>query len=279
MKFVRYGELGNERPGVLHLDGTLRDLGDLVGDIDPDTLASGRLMALDMAALDALPRVLGGARIGCPIAHIGKVIGIGLNYREHAKESGAPIPAEPIVFLKANSSINGPYDDVVLPTQSTKTDWEVELGGVMGRVAKNVSEEDALAHVFGYVIVNDVSEREHQLERGGQWTKGKSHDTFCPIGPWLVTRDEAGDEQALELWCEVNGERLQHSNTADMIFSVAACVSYVSRFMTLYPGDVLTTGTPQGVGLGLKPPRYLASGNTMRLGVTGLGEQFQTIRG
>jgi 2,4-didehydro-3-deoxy-L-rhamnonate hydrolase len=279
MKFVRYGELGNERPGVLHLDGTLRDLGDLVGDIDPDTLASGRLMALDMAALDALPRVLGGARIGCPIAHIGKVIGIGLNYREHAKESGAPIPAEPIVFLKANSSINGPYDDVVLPKQSTKTDWEVELGVVMGRVAKNVSEEDALAHVFGYVTVNDVSEREHQLERGGQWTKGKSHDTFCPIGPWLVTRDEAGDEQALDLWCEVNGERLQHSNTADMIFSVAACVSYVSRFMTLYPGDVLTTGTPQGVGLGLKPPRYLASGNTMRLGVTGLGEQFQTIRG
>jgi 2-keto-4-pentenoate hydratase/2-oxohepta-3-ene-1,7-dioic acid hydratase in catechol pathway len=279
MKFVRYGELGNERPGVLHLDGTLRDLGDLVGDIDPDTLASGRLMALDMAALDALPRVLGGARIGCPIAHIGKVVGIGLNYREHAKESGAPIPAEPIVFLKANSSINGPYDDVVLPKQSTKTDWEVELGVVMGRVAKNVSEEDALAHVFGYVIVNDVSEREHQLERGGQWTKGKSHDTFCPIGPWLVTRDEAGDEQALDLWCEVNGERLQHSNTADMIFSVAACVSYVSRFMTLYPGDVLTTGTPQGVGLGLKPPRYLASGNTMRLGVTGLGEQFQTIRG
>ena len=279
MKFIRYGEPGNERPGVLHLDGTLRDLGDLVGDIDPDTLASGRLMALDMAALDALPRVLGGARIGCPIAHIGKVVGIGLNYREHAKESGAPIPAEPIVFLKANSSINGPYDDVVLPTQSTKTDWEVELGVVMGRVAKNVSEEDALAHVFGYVIVNDVSEREHQLERGGQWTKGKSHDTFCQIGPWLVTRDEAGDEQALELWCEVNGERLQHSNTADMIFSVAACVSYVSRFMTLYPGDVLTTGTPQGVGLGLKPPRYLASGNTMRLGVTGLGEQFQTIRG
>src|ERR1700722_3385663 len=279
MKFVRYGELGNERPGVLHLDGTLRDLGDLVGDIDPDTLASGRLMALDMAALDALPRVVGGARIDCPIAHIGKVIGIGLNYREHAKESGAPIPAEPIVFLKANSSINGPYDDVVLPKQSTKTDWEVELGVVMGRVTKNVSEEDALAHVFGYVIVNDVSEREHQLERGGQWTKGKSHDTFCPIGPWLVTRDEAGDEQALELWCEVNGERLQHSNTADMIFSVAACVSYVSRFMTLYPGDVLTTGTPQGVGLGLKPPRYLASGNTMRLGVTGLGEQFQTIRG
>lgn len=279
MKFVRYGELGNERPGVLHLDGTLRDLGDLIGDIDPDTLASGRLMALDMAALDALPRVLGGVRIGCPIAHIGKVIGIGLNYREHAKESGAPIPAEPIVFLKANSSINGPYDDVVLPTQSTKTDWEVELGVVMGRVAKNVSEADALAHVFGYVIVNDVSEREHQLERGGQWTKGKSHDTFCPIGPWLVTRDEAGDEQALDLWCEVNGERLQHSNTADMIFSVAACVSYVSRFMTLYPGDVLTTGTPQGVGLGLKPPRYLASGNTMRLGVTGLGEQFQTIRG
>ena len=279
MKFVRYGELGNERPGVLHLDGTLRDLGDLVGDIDPDTLASGRLMALDMAALDALPRALGGVRIGCPIAHIGKVIGIGLNYREHAKESGAPIPAEPIVFLKANSSINGPYDDVVLPTQSTKTDWEVELGVVMGRVAKNVSEDDALKHVFGYVIVNDVSEREHQLERGGQWTKGKGHDTFCPIGPWLVTRDEAGDEQALDLWCEVNGERLQHSNTADMIFSVAACVSYVSRFMTLYPGDVLTTGTPQGVGLGLKPPRYLASGNTMRLGVTGLGEQFQTIRG
>jgi 2-keto-4-pentenoate hydratase/2-oxohepta-3-ene-1,7-dioic acid hydratase in catechol pathway len=279
MKFVRYGALGNERPGVLHLDGTLRDLGDLIGDIDPDTLASGRLMALDMAALDALPRVLGGVRIGCPIAHIGKVIGIGLNYREHAKESGAPIPAEPIVFLKANSSINGPYDDVVLPTQSTKTDWEVELGVVMGSVAKNVSEADALAHVFGYVIVNDVSEREHQLERGGQWTKGKSHDTFCPIGPWLVTRDEAGDEQALDLWCEVNGERLQHSNTADMIFSVAACVSYVSRFMTLYPGDVLTTGTPQGVGLGLKPPRYLASGNTMRLGVTGLGEQFQTIRG
>jgi 2,4-didehydro-3-deoxy-L-rhamnonate hydrolase len=278
MKFVRFGDVGSEKAGVVGADGVIRDLSAHVKDIDGHTIGSNALQHLGAEHILALPEVPSGTRLGCPIGNIGKVVGIGLNYREHAKESGAEIPNEPIVFLKANTSINGPFDDVILPSGSVKSDWEVELGIVIGRLAKNVAESEALDHIFGYVIVNDVSEREHQLERGGQWTKGKSHDTFCPIGPWLVTRDEAGNEQGLDLWCEVNGERLQNSNTSDMIFSVAQCVSYVSHFMTLQPGDVITTGTPQGVGLGFKPPRYLEDGFTMRLGIAGLGEQKQLVK-
>jgi 2-keto-4-pentenoate hydratase/2-oxohepta-3-ene-1,7-dioic acid hydratase in catechol pathway len=278
MKFVRFGATGEETPGVWLTDGTIRDISSVIAEIDPHTIGAGLLSTLDERTVLSLPIVPSTARLGCPVANIGKVVGIGLNYREHAKESGAEIPKEPIVFLKANTSISGPFDDVILPVAAVKCDWEVELGVVIGRRAKNVSEAEALDHVFGYVVVNDVSEREHQLERGGQWTKGKSHDTFCPIGPWLVTRDEVGNEQALELWCDVNGERLQSSNTSDMIFSVAQCVSYVSHFMTLLPGDVITTGTPQGVGLGFKPPRYLDDGYTMRLGIAHLGEQQQSVK-
>jgi 2,4-diketo-3-deoxy-L-fuconate hydrolase len=277
MKFVRFGKPGAERPGVVDSHGVVRDLSVVVSDISPETIGADVLRNFSEKEAASLP-VVSGERLGCPIANIGKVVGIGLNYREHAKESGAEIPKEPIVFLKANTSINGPFDDVVLPKGSNRSDWEVELGVVIGKRAKGVSEAQALSHVFGYVIVNDVSEREHQLERGGQWTKGKSHDTFCPIGPWLVTSEEVGDEQALDLWCEVNGERYQNSNTSDMIFSVAQCVSYVSQFMTLYPGDVITTGTPQGVGLGLKPQRYLDEGYTIRLGISKLGEQFQCVK-
>jgi 2-keto-4-pentenoate hydratase/2-oxohepta-3-ene-1,7-dioic acid hydratase in catechol pathway len=277
MKFVRFGKPGAERPGVVDSHGVVRDLSVVVSDISPETIGADVLRNFSEKEAASLP-VVSGERLGCPIANIGKVVGIGLNYREHAKESGAEIPKEPIVFLKANTSINGPFDDVVLPKGSNRSDWEVELGVVIGKRAKGVSEAQALSHVFGYVIVNDVSERGHQLERGGQWTKGKSHDTFCPIGPWLVTSEEVGDEQALDLWCEVNGERYQNSNTSDMIFSVAQCVSYVSQFMTLYPGDVITTGTPQGVGLGLKPQRYLDEGYTIRLGISKLGEQFQRVK-
>jgi 2-keto-4-pentenoate hydratase/2-oxohepta-3-ene-1,7-dioic acid hydratase in catechol pathway len=277
MKFVRFGKPGAECPGVVDSHGVVRDLSVVVSDISPETIGADVLRNFSEKDAASLP-VVSGERLGCPIANIGKVVGIGLNYREHAKESGAEIPKEPIVFLKANTSINGPFDDVVLPKGSNRSDWEVELGVVIGKRAKGVSEAQALSHVFGYVIVNDVSEREHQLERGGQWTKGKSHDTFCPIGPWLVTSEEVGDEQALDLWCEVNGERYQNSNTSDMIFSVAQCVSYVSQFMTLYPGDVITTGTPQGVGLGLKPQRYLDEGYTIRLGISKLGEQFQRVK-
>jgi 2,4-diketo-3-deoxy-L-fuconate hydrolase len=277
MKFVRFGKPGAERPGVVDSNGVVRDLSGVFSDISPETIGAGALRNFSEKEAASLPAV-SGERLGCPIANIGKVVGIGLNYREHAKESGAEIPKEPIVFLKANTSINGPFDDVILPKGSNKSDWEVELGVVIGKRAKSVSEAQALSQVFGYVIVNDVSEREHQLERGGQWTKGKSHDTFCPIGPWLVTSEEVGDEQALDLWCEVNGERYQNSNTSDMIFSVAQCVSYVSQFMTLYPGDVITTGTPQGVGLGMKPQRYLDEGYTMRLGISKLGEQVQCVK-
>jgi 2-keto-4-pentenoate hydratase/2-oxohepta-3-ene-1,7-dioic acid hydratase in catechol pathway len=277
MKFVRFGKPGAECPGVVDSHGVVRDLSVVVSDISPETIGADVLRNFSEKEAASLP-VVSGERLGCPIANIGKVVGIGLNYREHAKESGAEIPKEPIVFLKANTSINGPFDDVVLPKGSNRSDWEVELGVVIGKRAKGVSEAQALSHVFGYVIVNDVSERGHQLERGGQWTKGKSHDTFCPIGPWLVTSEEVGDEQALDLWCEVNGERYQNSNTSDMIFSVAQCVSYVSQFMTLYPGDVITTGTPQGVGLGLKPQRYLDEGYTIRLGISKLGEQFQRVK-
>jgi 2-keto-4-pentenoate hydratase/2-oxohepta-3-ene-1,7-dioic acid hydratase in catechol pathway len=276
MKLVRTGQPGAERPGLIDAQGKVRDLSGVVADItatqlSPDALA--RLAQVDAATLP----VVEGARFGVPWTGIGKIIAIGLNYADHAAEAGMPIPAEPIVFLKANSSLNGPDDDVMLPYGSQKSDWEVELGVVIGTTARNVSREDALSHVAGYCVVNDVSEREFQIERGGTWDKGKGCDTFCPVGPWLVTRDEVPDPQALGLWLEVNGERVQKGSTATMVFDVATVVSYVSRFMTLQPGDLIATGTPPGVGMGFKPPRFLKSGDTMRLGVEGLGVQAQKV--
>ncbi|CAG2131959.1 Ureidoglycolate lyase [Cupriavidus yeoncheonensis] len=276
MKLVRTGQPGAERPGLIDAQGKVRDLSGVVGDItasqlSPDALA--RLAQLDAATLP----VVEGARFGVPWTGIGKIIAIGLNYADHAAEAGMPIPAEPIVFLKANSSLNGPDDDVMLPYGSLKSDWEVELGVVIGSTARNVSREDALSHVAGYCVVNDVSEREFQIERGGTWDKGKGCDTFCPVGPWLVTRDEVPDPQALGLWLEVNGERVQKGSTATMVFDVATVVSYVSRFMTLQPGDLIATGTPPGVGMGFKPPRFLKAGDTMRLGIEGLGVQAQKV--
>ena len=276
MKLVRVGAPGAERPGLIDMQGRVRDLSGVVSELGPQQLsdaALAQLAGVDIAALPVLP----DTRFGVPWTGIGKIIAIGLNYADHAAEAGLPPPAEPILFLKANSALNGPNDAVMLPRGSEKTDWEVELGVVIGKTASDVSREEALSHVAGYCVVNDVSEREFQLERGGTWDKGKGCDTFCPVGPWLVTRDEVPDPQALNLWLEVNGERTQKGNTATMIFGVAHLVSYVSRFMTLHPGDLICTGTPPGVGMGAKPPRYLKVGDTMRLGVDGLGVQTQTV--
>ncbi len=277
MKLVRYGNPGREKPGLLDADGRLRDLGAVVPDIGPDQLtpaALARLRRLDPAKL---PLVRGKPRLGCPVAGIGKFIAIGLNYADHAAEAGAAIPKEPIVFLKATSCIQGPTDPVMLPKGSVKTDWEVELGVVIGSRARYVTKKDALSHVAGYCVVNDVSEREYQLERGPQWDKGKGCDTFGPIGPWLVSADEVANVQRLSMWLDVNGERMQSGSTRTMIFGVADLVSYVSRFMTLLPGDVITTGTPPGVGMGCKPPRYLKKGDVVALGIEGLGEQRQDV--
>lgn len=276
MKLVRVGNPGAERPGVIDAEGRVRDLSGVVGDIDAAQLAPAALEALARVDPASLP-VVEGARFGVPWTGIGKIVAIGLNYADHAAEAGMPLPAEPIVFLKANSSLNGPDDAVMLPFGSEKTDWEVELGVVIGTTARNVSREEALNHVAGYCVVNDVSEREFQIERGGTWDKGKGCDTFCPAGPWLVTRDEVPDPQALGLWLEVNGERVQKGTTATMVFDVATVVSYVSRFMTLLPGDLIATGTPPGVGMGFKPPRFLKAGDTMRLGLDGLGMQTQKV--
>lgn len=278
MKLLRYGEAGHERPGLLDPAGTVRSLADHVTDIDPAFLGDPSTLAA-LAALDPadLPAVEDGVRLGCPLAGIGKIVGVGLNYHDHARECGAPIPAEPILFLKATTALSGPDDPIPLPDGADKTDWEVELGVVIGRKARGVAVEDALAHVFGYCVAHDVSERGHQLERGGQWTKGKSHDGFCPVGPWLVTAEEVGDPQALALWCDVNGVRRQSSTTGEMIFGVAKVVSYISRFMTLVPGDLIITGTPAGVGLGQRPPVYLKRGDHVRLSIAGLGEQNQTV--
>ena len=276
MKLVRVGAPGAERPGLIDTQGRVRDLSGVVSELGPQQLsdaALARLAGVDMASLPVLP----DARFGVPWTGIGKIIAIGLNYADHAAEAGLPPPAEPIIFLKANSALNGPNDTVMLPRGSEKTDWEVELGVVIGKTASDVSREAALSHVAGYCVVNDVSEREFQLERGGTWDKGKGCDTFCPVGPWLVTRDEVPDPQALGLWLDVNDERAQRGNTATMVFGVAHLVSYVSRFMTLHPGDLICTGTPPGVGMGAKPPRYLKAGDTMRLGIDGLGEQMQTV--
>ena len=277
MKLLRYGPKGQEKPGLLDAAGKIRDLSAVIADINPETLAPALLERLRKLDPASLPAVSGQPRLGVPLTQIPKLVCIGLNYTDHAKETGAAIPKEPIIFMKATSALNGPNDDVVLLKSSRKSDWEVELGIVIGTRANYVAEHDALKHVAGYSLVNDVSEREYQIERGGQWTKGKSGDTYCPVGPYLVTADEVGDPQKLELFCEVNGRTMQKGTTANMIFGVAHIVSYVSQFMSLMPGDVIPTGTPAGVGLGMKPPVFLKAGDTMHLGITGLGEQHQKV--
>jgi 2-keto-4-pentenoate hydratase/2-oxohepta-3-ene-1,7-dioic acid hydratase in catechol pathway len=275
MKLLRYGPRGQEKPGLLDRSGKIRDLSGVIPDLTPDQLAPAAIDRLRKLDPETLPLVSGAPRLGPCVAKVPKIVAVGLNYRDHAEETKNPIPKEPVLFLKATSSINGPNDDVMLPKGAQKGDWEVELGIVIGTRASYVAEKDALKYVAGFCIVNDVSEREFQMERGGQWTKGKSCDTFCPMGPWLVTTDEVRDPQALDLLCEVNGEAMQKSNTGNMIFGCAHIVSYISHFLTLEPGDVIPTGTPAGVGLGRK--RFLKPGETMRLAITGLGEQRQRV--
>ena len=282
MKLVRYGAAGREKPGVIDAQGKLRDLSGHIKDITADHLNDKALAKLARIKTDALPLVRGKPRMGCPISQVGKFIAIGLNYADHAAESNMPIPQEPVVFMKANSCVQGPNDDVMLPKNSVKTDWEVELGVVIGTRASHVSQARALDYVAGYCTINDLSEREFQIERGGTWDKGKGCDTFGPIGPWLVTRDEVPKPQRLGMWLDVNGVRMQTGNTKTMIFMVAKLVSYVSQFMTLMPGDVITTGTPPGVGMGMKKngkpaPSYLKAGDTIALGIDGLGEQHQKV--
>jgi 2,4-diketo-3-deoxy-L-fuconate hydrolase len=277
MKLVRFGVAGKEKPGLIDADGVLRDLSKAVPDIGPAQLDDASLARLRKLDARRLPAVKGSPRLGPPLSGVGKFVAIGLNYRDHAAESGMPIPKEPVVFMKAVTCIQGPDDPVMLPRGSKKGDWEVELGVVIGSRARYVTKRQALEHVAGYCIVNDVSEREFQLERGPQWDKGKGCDTFGPIGPWLVTRDEIPNVQKLGLWLDLNGRRMQTGNTKTMIFNVATIVSYVSEFMTLLPGDVITTGTPPGVGMGMKPQQRLKAGDVMTLGVSGLGEQQQKI--
>ena len=276
MKLLRYGPVGQEKPGLLDANGQLRDLSGQVADINGDSLSDAALAKLRTIDPNSLPLVGGNPRIGPCVGRVGKFICIGLNYADHAAESGAAIPTEPVVFNKWTSAICGPNDNVEIPRGSSKTDWEVELGVVIGKSAKYISEAEALDHVAGYCVVNDVSEREWQIERGGTWDKGKGFDTFGPIGPWLVTRDEVPDPQNLAMWLDVDGKRFQNGNTKTMIFTVAQIIAYLSRCMSLQPGDVISTGTPPGVGLGIKPvPVYLKAGQTMRLGIAGLGEQEQ----
>ena len=282
MKLVRYGRPGKEKPGLIDAQGKLRDLSGVVADIGPEQLSDKALAKLAKLKTDTLPLVRGRPRMGCPVAHIGKFLAIGLNYADHAAEAGMPLPKEPILFTKATSCIQGPDDEVMLPKGSQKTDWEVELGVVIGQRARYVTQKDALSHVAGYCVVNALSEREYQIERGGTWDKGKGCDTFGPIGPWLVTRDEVPNPQNLNLWLDLNGQRMQTGNTKTMVFNVAKLISYVSQFMTLEPGDVLTTGTPPGVGMGVKKngqpaPVYLKRGDVMTLGIEGLGSQSQKV--
>ena len=277
MKLLRYGEVGAEKPGMLDEQGSIRDLSTIVSDISPAIIDAGDLDGLKSVDPASLPRVENNPRLGPCVGRIGKFVCIGLNYSDHAKETGMPIPTEPIVFMKTTSSISGPDDDIELIRGSVKTDWEVELGIVVGKHTKYVSEENALDHVAGYCVVNDVSERQWQLEQGGQWIKGKSGDTYGPIGPWFVTRDEIPDPQNLDLWLEVNDKRHQDGNTRTMIFPVSTIISYLSQCMSLQPGDVIATGTPPGVGQGMKPPVYLRAGDRLRLGVEGLGIQQQTV--
>lgn len=278
MKLVRFGEVGVEKPGMIDEAGTLRDLSGHVTDFSGAALGDEALEKLRLIPVDSLPVVNGDVRLGCPVAGIGKYMCIGLNYSDHAEEAGMPIPEHPILFMKANSAIQGPNDDVVIPRGSKKSDWEIELGVVIGKPAKYVSVEDALDHVAGYCVCNDVSERAFQLELSGNWTKGKSCDTFGPTGPWLVTRDEVPDPQALDVWCDVNGQRMQAGNTKTMIFTVAEIISHLSGLCTLHPGDVISTGTPPGVGMGMKPPVFLKAGDVMELGIEGLGIQRQEVR-
>jgi 2-keto-4-pentenoate hydratase/2-oxohepta-3-ene-1,7-dioic acid hydratase in catechol pathway len=273
MKLMRYGARGAEKPALWDAEGRVRDLSGVLADIGPGALSPDSLRRLRRIEPHTLPLVEQPGRIGVPWAGCGKFICVGLNYSDHAAETGAQVPSEPVLFMKPTSCMVGCHDPVVLPQGSLKSDWEVELGVVIGSRARYVSEEQALEHVAGYCVVNDLSEREYQIERGGQWDKGKGCDTFGPVGPWLVTRDEVEDPQALELWLDVNERRFQHGSTRTMVFGVARLVSYISRFMTLHPGDLISTGTPPGVGLGQKPPRFLKAGDALRLGVSGLGEQ------
>ena len=275
MKLLRIGPPGQERPALLDDQGRPRDLSGVIDDLAGDVLTPAGLAKLRHLDAATLPLAAQGARIGPCVARVGKFVCIGLNYADHAAESGAKVPAEPVIFNKWTSAIVGPDDDVQVPRGSVKTDWEVELGAVIGQPGRYIEESAALGHVAGYCVINDVSEREHQLERGGTWDKGKGHDTFGPIGPWLVTTDEVPDPQALRLWLEVDGQRQQDGTTANMVYGVRFLVSYVSRFMSLQPGDIISTGTPAGVGLGKKPPVFLRAGQVIRLGVEGLGEQRQ----
>ena len=277
MKLVRYGAKGKELPGIIDNDGKLRSLAGLVNEESEQFLSDKSLAELGRMNLSKLPLVPGKPRFGCPVANVSKFVAIGLNYTDHAKETNSPIPKEPIIFMKALNCLQGPNDNVMLPRGSVKTDWEVELGIVISKKTRYVTKESALDHVAGYVLVNDVSEREFQAERGPQWDKGKGCDTFGPVGPYLVTRDEVKDPQNLELWLNVNGKRMQTGNTKTMIFSVKEIVSYVSEFMTLFAGDIITTGTPPGVGSGMKPQVFLKAGDVMTLGISGLGEQRQKI--
>jgi 2,4-didehydro-3-deoxy-L-rhamnonate hydrolase len=278
MRLLRYGPAGHEQPAILDSHGRIRSLAGKIADLEPQHLSPAGLARLATIDPASLPVPSGNPRLGVPVAGTRKFIAIGLNYADHAAESNLPIPTEPVVFTKAVSCLQGPNDEVMIPRDSRKTDWEVELGVIIGTTARYVQERDALAYVAGYTVVNDVSEREYQTERGGSWDKGKGCDTFGPIGPWLVTQDEVGDVQRLDMWLDVNGQRMQSGNTRTMIFTVAEIVSYVSHFMTLEPGDIITTGTPPGVGMGRKPePVYLAPGDTLRLGIEKLGEQRQSV--
>lgn len=278
MKLLRYGPTGQEKPGLLDASGAIRDLSTVVPDIAGSTLTPAGLAKLKSLDPMALPAVPGNPRLGPCVNRVGKLICIGLNYSDHAAETGATVPPEPIIFMKATSAITGPNDDVIIPKNSQKTDWEVELGVVIGSEARYVSEADAMKHVAGYCVINDVSERAFQTERHGQWTKGKSADSFGPIGPWLVTADEISDPQDLAMFCDVNGKRFQNGSTKTMVYGVRYLVSYLSQFMSLQPGDIISTGTPPGVGMGQKPPVYLKDGDTIHLGIAGLGEQRQTAR-
>jgi 2,4-diketo-3-deoxy-L-fuconate hydrolase len=277
MKLVRYGTAGREKPGMLDAHGALCDLSQVVDDIAGDALTNESLERLRALDPEALLKVEGAPRLGAPVGRVGKIICVGLNYADHAAESGQPVPEQPVIFMKATSAIVGAFDDVVMPRGATKVDWEVELGVVIGDAARDVPRETALDHVAGYLIVNDVSERAFQFDHGGQWVKGKSCDTFAPLGPWLVTRDGIPDPQNLAMWLSVNGHRYQDGNTRTMVFDVAALVSHISRYMTLEPGDVISTGTPPGVGLGQKPPVYLKPGDVMELCIAGLGVQRQRV--
>lgn len=278
MKLLRYGKPGKEKPGMLDGEGRIRDLSAHVADIGGAALSPKSLKALGKLKAADLPLVKGNPRYGPCVSGTGKFICIGLNYADHAAESGLAVPPEPVIFMKATSAIAGPDDDVEIPRNSVKTDWEVELGVVIGSHAKYVSEDKAMDHVAGYCVINDLSERAFQIEHSGQWTKGKSADTFGPIGPWLVTKDEVADPQALKMWLEVNGKRFQNGSTATMVYGVRFLVSYLSRFMSLHPGDIISTGTPPGVGMGQKPPKYLKAGDVMELGIEGLGQQRQVTK-